>query len=43
MKCNAPADYENKLKAIFNSGVTIWNDYDEFGDYSNTNGNGISF
>lgn len=43
MKCNAPSDYENKLKAIFNSGVTIWNDYDEFGDYSNTNGNGTEF
>lgn len=43
MKCNAPADYENKLKSIFNSGVTIWNDYSEFGDYSNSNGNGVPF
>lgn len=43
MKCAAPSDYENKLKSIFNSGVTIWNDYDEFGDYSNTNGNGVPF
>jgi len=43
MKCAAPSDYENKLKSIFNSGVTIWNDYDEFGDYSNSNGNGQPF
>lgn len=38
MRVHAPADYENKLKSIFNNGVTFWNDYDSFGDYSETNG-----
>lgn len=37
MQANAPANYENKLKEIFNSGVTLWHNYATFGDYSQTN------
>lgn len=37
LKVPAPADYENEMKRIFNSGVTLWRDYSTFGDYSQTN------
>lgn len=37
MRVEAPSNYENKLKSIFNSGVTIWHTYNNFGDYSQTN------
>lgn len=30
----APADYENELKAAFNSGVTFWHNYETFGIYT---------
>lgn len=30
----APADYENELKAAFNSGVTFWHNYNTFGIYT---------
>ena len=33
----APANYEQKLKDIFDAGVTIWHSYNTFGDYSQTN------
>ena len=33
----SPTDYEQILKNIFNNGVTIWHDYDTYGDYSQTN------
>lgn len=38
LRVQAPANYENILKSVFNGGVTIWHDYDHFGDYSQTNG-----
>ena len=37
LSCDGPADYENKLKNIFASGVTLWHKYNHFGDYSQTN------
>lgn len=37
MSCQAPAVYENQLKNIFASGVTLWHNYSKFGDYSQTN------
>lgn len=37
LSCDGPADYENKLKNIFASGVTLWHSYSNFGDYSQTN------
>ena len=42
LRCEAPASYENKLKSIFNGGVTIWhsdsNGSDSlYGNYSNSN------
>lgn len=37
LSVNAPADYENEIKAAFNSGVTFWHDYSHFGDYSQSN------
>lgn len=37
IRLNAPSDYENAIKAIFNAGVTIWHKYDDFGDYSKAN------
>lgn len=37
LQASAPANYENKLKSIFDSGVTLWHDYAHFGDYSQTN------
>ena len=33
----APANYEQKLKDIFDSGVTLWHSYSTFGDYSQSN------
>ena len=33
MSCPAPATYESRLKSIFDSGVTLWHDYDVFGNY----------
>ena len=32
-----PTSFENKLKDIFNSGLTIWKNYDNFGNYSLNN------
>lgn len=32
-----PTSYENKLKDVFNSGVTIWKQYENFGNYSLNN------
>lgn len=37
MSCQCPAVYENQLKNIFSSGVTLWHTYDHFGDYSQSN------
>lgn len=37
LSCDAPADYENKLKNIFTSGVTLWHSYSDFGNYAKTN------
>lgn len=37
LSCNAPANYENKLKSIYNNGVTLWHSYNNFGDYSQNN------
>jgi len=37
IRLNAPSDYENAIKAIFNAGVTIWHKYDDFGNYSIAN------
>lgn len=37
LSCDAPADYENKLKNIFSSGVTLWHSYSDFGNYAKTN------
>lgn len=37
LSCDAPADYENKLKNIFSSGVTLWHSYSDFGNYEKTN------
>lgn len=37
MSCQCPATYENQLKNIFSSGVTLWHTYDHFGDYSQSN------
>lgn len=37
LSCDAPADYENKLKNIFSSGVTLWHSYSDFGNYAETN------
>lgn len=37
LTCQAPADYENKLKSILAAGVTLWHDYSNFGDYSQNN------
>jgi hypothetical protein len=37
LSCDAPADYENKLKNIFTSGVTLWHSYSNFGNYAKTN------
>ena len=37
LQCKAPADQENRLKDIFNAGVTIWHDYTNFGNYSAQN------
>lgn len=37
MSCQCPATYENQLKNIFSSGVTLWHTYDHFGDYSQNN------
>ncbi len=37
IRLNAPSDYENAIKSIFNAGVTIWHKYDDFGDYSKDN------
>lgn len=37
LQASAPANYENKLKSIFDSGVTLWHDYAHFGNYSQTN------
>lgn len=36
-KIKGPANAENKLKEIFNSGCTLWHDYSKFGDYSQDN------
>lgn len=33
----APNDYENVFKSIFNNGVTIWHNYETFGDYTQNN------
>ena len=33
----APAEAENAIKDMFNNGITLWLDYDHFGDYSQTN------
>lgn len=33
----APADYEQIMKNIFDSGVRIWHKYDEYADYSEEN------
>lgn len=33
MTTSAPTQYEEKLKSIFNAGVTIWHNYDNFGNY----------
>ena len=35
--CHAPTDWERHFKSIFESGVTLWHDYDEFGNYGNNN------
>lgn len=37
LSCDAPADWEQKLKNIFTSGVTLWHSYSDFGNYSKTN------
>lgn len=37
LSCDAPADYENKLKNIFLSGITLWHSYSDFGNYAKTN------
>lgn len=37
LRCNAPAVYENQLKAIFDAGITLWHSYADFGDYSQDN------
>lgn len=37
LHCYAPAKYENKLKEIFNNGVTFWHNYEHFGDYTYEN------
>lgn len=37
MTCKAPATYESKLKAIFNSGVTLWHSYSDFGNFDVAN------
>lgn len=34
---NCPANYEQKLKDIFNSGTTLWHNYSDFGDYTKSN------
>lgn len=39
LKVKAPAIYEEEIKAIFDSGVTLWHGADGFGDYSNPNTN----
>lgn len=36
-KIKGPANAENKLKEIFNSGCTLWHDYSKFGNYSQDN------
>lgn len=36
-KIKGPANAENKLKEIFNSGCTLWHDYSKFGSYSQDN------
>ena len=33
-----PNDHMDRLKEVYNSGVTIWNNPDTFGDYSQANG-----
>ena len=35
LKVNAPAKYEEDIKLILNSGVTVWHTISGFGDYSN--------
>lgn len=37
LSCDAPAEYENKLKNIFSSGITLWHSYSDFGNYAKTN------
>lgn len=37
LNVQAPTRYENKLKDIFNGGVTLWHSYDSFGNYSLNN------
>lgn len=34
----APADAENAIKDMFNAGITLWFNYDHFGDYTQPNG-----
>lgn len=34
---DAPTDYENELKNIFNAGVTMWHNYNTYGDYNEDN------
>lgn len=37
LRVQAPADYEQEIKGIFNSGVRIWFNYDNYCDYSVNN------
>lgn len=36
-KCNAPTKWERAFKSIFESGITLWHDYANFGNYDNNN------
>lgn len=33
----APSIYAEKMKSIFNSGITLWHTYEDYGDYSKSN------
>lgn len=37
LSVQAPTNYENKLKDIFNNGVTLWHSYNDFGNYEADN------